>query len=167
VKKTTKITLILFLFLVALVVPLYSYTHPDTAQTETIQIKGNVNNPTTITLSQLKNYNPLNLQVTLSSSSRPTDNGVFNYTGTPLKDLLEQALMSANASSVYIQSADGYGTTLSTQEAMNPNTIFAYQKDNTPLTALKEGGEGPVRLIIGNDQFAQRWIRGVTVIEVR
>jgi DMSO/TMAO reductase YedYZ molybdopterin-dependent catalytic subunit len=166
-RKATKITLIIFLLLVALAVPLYYYTHPDTAQADTIQIRGNVGNPSTITLSELKNYTPLTLQVTLSSSSRPSDNGVFNYTGTPLKTLLEQAQVSANATSVYIQALDGYGTTIPIQDAMNPDTILAYQKDGAPLTALKDGGEGPVRLVIGSDQYAQRWVRGVATIEVR
>ncbi len=166
-KKTTKITLTLFLLLIALAVPLYIYTHPESMKTDTLQITGNVGNPVTIELSQLQNYGSLTMQVTLSSSSRPSDNGIFNYTGVVLSDLLEQAQMSANASSVYIQALDGYGTTISIQDAVNSNTILAYQKDSAPLIPLKEGGEGPIRLIIGADPYAQRWIRGVAVIEVR
>jgi DMSO/TMAO reductase YedYZ molybdopterin-dependent catalytic subunit len=49
---------------------------------------------------------------------------------------------------------------------VNQNTIIAYQKDGATLTALKAGGEGPLRLIIGNDQYAQRWVKGVVAIEV-
>jgi DMSO/TMAO reductase YedYZ molybdopterin-dependent catalytic subunit len=52
------------------------------------------------------------------------------------------------------------------QEAQNPNTIIAYQKNSEALTAIKAGGEGPLRLIIGGDQYAQRWVRGVAAIEV-
>jgi DMSO/TMAO reductase YedYZ molybdopterin-dependent catalytic subunit len=81
--------------------------------------------------------------------------------------LLEQAHVSANATSVYIQAADGYGTTISIQGSQNTNTILAYQKDGAPLTTLSAWGEGPIRLIIGNDEFAQRWIRGVAIIEVK
>ena len=102
----------------------------------------------------------------MSSSSRISDNGVFNYTGVTLRTLLEQANVSTNATSAYIQASDGYGTTIPIQDAMNQNTIIAYQKNGVPLMALKDDGEGPLRLIIGSDQYAQRWIRGVTIIEV-
>ena len=49
---------------------------------------------------------------------------------------------------------------------MSQKTIIAYQKDGAPLTPLKNGGEGPLRLIVGTDQYAQRWVRGVVSIQV-
>jgi DMSO/TMAO reductase YedYZ molybdopterin-dependent catalytic subunit len=165
-KKAAKIAIIIFILLIVAAVPLYYYTRPDSTQTNALQIKGKVNNPTTLTLSQLKTYPSTTMQVTLSSSSRPSDNGVFNYTGVPLRDLLNQAQTSDNATSVYIQASDGYGTTIPIQDAMNPNTIIAYQRNGSSLTALKDDGEGPLRLIIGSDQYAQRWVRGVAAIEV-
>lgn len=165
-KRTTKIAIVAFILLIVAAVPLYYYTRPDTAQTNVLQIKGKVNNPTTLTLSQLKTCPATSLEVTLSSSSRPSDNGIFNYTGIPLKDLLNEAQVSDNATSVYVQASDGYGTTIPIQDALNQNTIIAYQKNDAPLTALKDGGEGPLRLIIGSDQYAQRWVRGVAAIVV-
>jgi DMSO/TMAO reductase YedYZ molybdopterin-dependent catalytic subunit len=166
-KTAAKITLILFVLLVALAVPLYYYTRSTSVQEGTLQIKGQVSNPMNITLSQLQTtYTPLTIQVTLSSSSHASDNGVFNYTGIPLKDLLSQANVSPNATIVYIQASDGYGATITMQEATSQNTIIAYQKDGAPLSALKDGGEGPLRLIIGSDKYAQRWVRGVVAIEL-
>jgi DMSO/TMAO reductase YedYZ molybdopterin-dependent catalytic subunit len=165
-KQSTKLALALFIILVASAIPLYFYTHPAQVQEGTLQITGQVNNPLNITFSQLETYTPQTLQVTLSSSSRLSDNGVFNYTGVTLRTLFEQADVSANATSVYIQASDGYGTTIPINDAMNQNTIIAYQKDGAPLTALKNDGEGPLRLIIGSDQYAQRWVRGVVAIEV-
>jgi DMSO/TMAO reductase YedYZ molybdopterin-dependent catalytic subunit len=164
-KKSTKLALALFIILVVSAIPLYFYTRPAQVQEGTVQIKGQVKNPLTITFSQLENYTPRTLEVTLSSSSRISDNGVFNYTGVTLRTLLEQANVSANATSVYIQASDGYGTTIPIQDAMNQNTIITYQKNGAPLTELKDDGEGPLRLIIGSDQYAQRWIRGVVAIE--
>jgi DMSO/TMAO reductase YedYZ molybdopterin-dependent catalytic subunit len=165
-KKSTKITLALFIILVVSAVPLYLYTRPAQVKEGAVQIKGQVSNPLTITFSQLENYTPQTLEVTLSSSNPISDNGVFNYTGATLRTLLEQANLSANATSVYIQASDGYGTTIPIQDAMNQNTIIAYQKNGVPLTALKDDGEGPLRLIIGSDPYAQRWVRGVVAIEV-
>jgi DMSO/TMAO reductase YedYZ molybdopterin-dependent catalytic subunit len=165
-QKTTKITLIIFLFLVVAAVPLYFYTRPAAVQIGTIQITGQVNNPLNITFSQLQTYTQITIQVTLSSSSRLSDNGVFNYTGVTLKTLLEHAEFFANATSVYIQASDGYGTNISINDALNSNTIIAYQKNGSFLTPLKDDGEGPLRLIIGSDQYAQRWVRGVATIQV-
>jgi DMSO/TMAO reductase YedYZ molybdopterin-dependent catalytic subunit len=165
-KKTSKIALALIIVLVAAAVPLYFYTRPSPAPEGTLQITGKVSNPMNITFSQLQTYTPLTLQVTLSSSSQPSENGAFNYTGILLSTLLQKVGVSANATSVYIQASDGYGTTLSMQDAMNQKTIIAYQKDGASLTALKNGGEGPLRLIIGTDQYAQRWVRGVVSIQV-
>ena len=166
-KKSTKIVLVLFIFLIVAALPLYYYTRPETTQTDVLQVKGKVNNPIILTIGQLKTQPSTTVQVTLSSSSRPLDNGVYNYTGVQLPELLAQANIFDSASSIYIQASDGFGTTLSIQDAMNQNTIIAYRRNGLPLTALKDDGEGPLRLIIGSDQFAQRWVRGVVAIEVR
>jgi DMSO/TMAO reductase YedYZ molybdopterin-dependent catalytic subunit len=165
-KKSAKIVIAIFVLLIVAAVPLYVYTRPDTAQSGALQITGKVNTSTTLTLEQLKTYPAVTLQVTLTSSGTPSGNGVFNYTGVTLKDLLSHVQASANATSIYIQAQDGYGTTITIQDAQNQNTIIAYQKDGAPLTALKDGGEGPLRLIVGSDQYAQRWVRGVVAIEV-
>jgi DMSO/TMAO reductase YedYZ molybdopterin-dependent catalytic subunit len=166
-KKTTKIALIVFLLLIVAAVPLYYFTRPDAAQpADSLQLKGKVNNPQTLTLTELEAFPSITIQVTLSSSSHQEDNGVFNYTGVPLNDLLRQAGTYSDASSVFIQASDGYGATLTMQEALSQNTFIAYQKDGTSLSLLKDGGEGPLRLIIGSDTYAQKWVRGVVAIEV-
>ena len=164
--KSAKIAIVTFVLLIVAAVPLYYYTRPEAVAEGTLQIKGQISNPLNVTLSELQSYTPTTIQVTLSSSSRVQDNGVFNYTGVALKDLLNQAQASVNATCVYIQAQDGYGTTIPIQDAQNPNTIIAYQKDGAPLTPLKNDGEGPLRLIIGSDQYAQRWVRGVIELVV-
>ncbi|MCW4017112.1 MAG: molybdopterin-dependent oxidoreductase [Candidatus Bathyarchaeota archaeon] len=166
-KKANKIAIIALAVIVAVTVPVYLVMRQNAGIEGSIQIKGAVGNAGNFTYNQLEAFAPVTVQVELSSSSRPADNGVFNYRGVPLKVLLEEAQVSADATSVYVQASDGYGTTIPIQDAQNSGTILAYQKDGAPLTALSEGGEGPIRLIIGADEFAQRWVRGVSVIEVR
>jgi len=166
-KKANKIALVTLVVLVLVTVPVYVYMRQNAGTQGSILIKGKVVNPGNFTYSQLEAFAPATVQVMLTSSSHAQDNGVFNYTGVPLWVVLEEADTFENATSVYIQAADGYGTTITIADAQNANTILAYQKDGAALTALSTGGEGPIRLIIGNDEFAQRWIRGVSVIEVR
>ncbi|MCW4010333.1 MAG: molybdopterin-dependent oxidoreductase [Candidatus Bathyarchaeota archaeon] len=166
-KKANKIALVALVVLVLVTVPVYVYMRQNSGTEGSILIKGKVGNPGNFTYSQLEGFAPVTVQVTLSSSGHAQDNGVFNYTGVPLGVVLEEADAFENATSVYLQAADGYGTTIPIADAKAANTILAYQKDGAALTALVEGGEGPLRLIIGNDQFAQRWIRGVSIIDVR
>jgi DMSO/TMAO reductase YedYZ molybdopterin-dependent catalytic subunit len=165
-KKASKLALIALLIIVAVTIPTYIYVRQNAGTEGNIQIKGTVGNPGNFTYTQLKTFAPVTVTVTLTSSSHVADNGVFNYTGVPLNVLLAQAQISVNATSVYLQAADGYGTAIPIQDAQKANTILAYEKNGTTLTVFSAGGEGPFRLIIGDDQFAQRWVRGVSVIEV-
>lgn len=166
-KKNTKFALLVFLALIVAAIPLYYLAVPDAAQPEgTLLIKGQVNCPANFTFTELESFQAATLHVTLTSSSRLKDNGDFNYTGVRLNDLLNIVEPYENATSIYIQASDGYGTTLNLQEARSKNVIIAYLKDGEKLSLLKDGGEGPFRLIIGDDEYAQRWTRGVTVIEV-
>ncbi|MCW3984017.1 MAG: molybdopterin-dependent oxidoreductase [Candidatus Bathyarchaeota archaeon] len=167
-KKSNKFALIVFFALIVAAIPLYYLALPDASQPEeTLLIKGKVNCPTNVTFTELESFQAVTLHVTLTSSSRLKDNGDFNYTGVRLNDLLNLVEPYENATSIYIQASDGYGTTLSLQEARGENVIIAYLKDGQKLSLLKDGGEGPLRLIIGDDEFAQRWTRGVVVIEAR
>jgi DMSO/TMAO reductase YedYZ molybdopterin-dependent catalytic subunit len=165
-RNASKIAIIALIVLTVVTVPVYFYMRQNAGNEGSILITGAVMSPGNFTFSQLEAFSPVSVQITLSSSSHVTDNGIFNYTGVALKVLLEQAGTFPNATSVYVQAADGYGTTIPLADAQSANTILAYQKDSAALTALSAGGEGPLRLIIGNDQYAQRWIRGVSVIEV-
>ena len=166
-RKANKIAITALIIIIAVTVPVYFYMRQNAGTEGSIQIRGVVSNPRNFTYSQLEAFSPVTVQVTLSSSSKPADNGNFTYTGVSLNALLEQAHISANATSIYIQAADGYGATIPIQDAQKANTILAYQKDGASMNALSAGDEGPIRLIIGTDQYAQRWVRGVSVIEVR
>ncbi len=164
-KKATKIALTVFFILIVAAIPLYYYTRPDATQPEdTLQIRGKVSNPANFTLAQLKSYPATTLQVTVKGHQG--DNGVYSYTGVTLKELLNQAQVSSSAKSVYIQASDGYGTTLTIEKSQKDNVFIAYQKDDAALSLLKDGGEGPYRLIIADDEYAQTWVRGVVAIEV-
>jgi len=166
-KKASKIVIVIFVLLIVAAVPLYYYSRPTAMHVGTIQISGNINNPVNLNFSQLETYPSSTIQVTLTSSGSPSNNGDYSYTGVPLKDLLDQVQVTANATSVYVQASDGYGATLTIEEAMDQNTIIAYAKDGIALAALQNGGEGPARLIIGSDQYAQRWVKGVAAIQVK
>jgi len=164
-KKSTKIALVVFIVLIIAVIPLYYYTRPDASQpTGTLQIRGKVGNPANLTYTQLEAYPAITLQVTINGHQG--ENGVYSYTGVTLKELLTGAQAASNATSIYIQASDGYGTTLTMQEAQKDNVFIAYEKEGATLSPFSDGGEGPYRLVMGDDEYAQRWVRGVVAIEV-
>jgi DMSO/TMAO reductase YedYZ molybdopterin-dependent catalytic subunit len=165
-KQSSKAVIVVFAVLVVLAVPLYYHTRPEAVETGTIQIAGNVNTTQNVSLAQLESYPTTTIRAKLTSGGNPSDNGVFNYTGVLLRDLLSQAQVSANATSIYIQASDGYGATISIKDAQSESTLIAYKKDGNSLVPLKSGGEGPFRLVIGGDVYAQRWVKGVIVLKV-
>jgi DMSO/TMAO reductase YedYZ molybdopterin-dependent catalytic subunit len=165
-KSNTKLVIAFFALLIVALIPLYYYALPTNASAGTLQIKGNVGNPLNLTFAEIESLPQVTVQNTLVSSGSPKENGVFNYTGVLLKDLLNLAQASGNASSLYVQASDAYGTTLTLKDAQNNSTLLAYAKDDAPLSDLKNGGEGPLRLVIGGDKYAQRWVKGVVSITV-
>ncbi|MDT8781641.1 MAG: molybdopterin-dependent oxidoreductase [Candidatus Bathyarchaeota archaeon] len=165
-KKATRTVLIAIFILVIVAIPLYHYTRPDSTQPGTLIVKGKVNNPLNLTITQLEEYPSVTIRLTLTSSSREEDNGIFNYTGVLIKDLINQAQTKDDTKSVYVQASDGYGTTISLQDIETKNIIIAYEKDGAQLKPFKDNGEGPFRLIIADEQYAQRWVRDVVSLEV-
>ena len=171
-KKISKIAIAAFIILLAVFVPAYYLTHQNSG-TEgivegSIQIRGNVAHPQKLTYSQIEDFAPVTVNVKVSSLN-PNENGSFTYTGVPLNAVLNQARVSQNARSVYILASDGFSVTISLQEAQQDNTILAYQKNGEALTPfLPTGrGEGPIRLVIGQDSTLSRWVKEVAIIEVQ
>ena len=79
-----------------------------------------------------------------------------NWTGLLLSDLLNQAQLIPEVSSIQFTASDGYKVTIPIELAMQPQTIIAYQKDGQPL------GEG-LRLILAGSNGAA-WISLITTI---
>lgn len=168
-RKSNKIVLVAVAILIAVTIPIYFYVRETSGVEGSIQVKGAVSAPQNFTYGQIENLPQTTVQVKISSDYRWWENGTFNYTGVPLITLLEQAQISPNATSVLIQAPDGFAVTLSIQEVNKTNVILAYQKDGQQLSPFSKGGmgEGPIRLVIGDDHFTSRWVKDVSVIEVQ
>src|SRR6056297_1410291 len=67
-----------------------------------------------------------------------------------------------------VKEVDGYTVALTAKEVkVDDNVYLVYQSDGKPLKGKKEGGTGPYRLVIKNDQFGQRWCKFVTEVNVK
>lgn len=165
--KGTRTAVIVFVLLVAVAVPLYFFSRPVDVQEGALQVRGNVNNPLNLTMNEIEDLPSSDMKATLDSATHVEDEGNFTYTGVTVASILELAEVSEDASSVLIQSIDTYAITLSVDEIMeNPKIILVYQQDGQALASHAEGENGPLRLIIGSDEFAQRWVTSVVLLEI-
>jgi DMSO/TMAO reductase YedYZ molybdopterin-dependent catalytic subunit len=166
-KKSSKIVIALFIALIVIEVPLYFVVHPANAPKGYLQIKGNVSNPLNMTISDIQAMPSVDLTAKLTSSGSPQENGVFNYTGVTLWSLLEKAGVSEDATSAYVIASDSYGAVISIKELKdNPKIIIAYMEGGQMIQSQAGGGYGPLRLVIGSDAYANRWVKWVVSITV-
>jgi len=122
----------------------------------------------TYTLDDIEAMDYVEADVSLSSSSFDNVEGTFR--GVPVRALLNDADASLleGASQIVAQAEDNYVTAFSAEEAVEDDSIIiAYSMDGKGLGTMDGGGTGPFRLIVMGDEFANRSVRWLTIIEVR
>ncbi|MBO0707248.1 MAG: molybdopterin-dependent oxidoreductase [Candidatus Dormibacteraeota bacterium] len=102
-----------------------------------IQIRGMVANPTTLTLSNLRSMPATTITLTQECISNLVGGGQIStgtFTGVPLRHLLDLARPQPGASMLGFTAADGYTETLDLQTATTDTQILvAYDLDGRPL----------------------------------
>ncbi|MGD0450415.1 MAG: molybdopterin-dependent oxidoreductase [Candidatus Bathyarchaeia archaeon] len=84
------------------------------------------------------------------------------WQGVLLSDLLKEAGISPNATTLIFSASDGYTTELPINYVMQNNIFLAYKMNNITLPAA---AGWPFMLIVPN-QYGYKWIRWVTQIDV-
>lgn len=113
-----------------------------------------------VSLQDIADLPAMTINTTLRSSTA-SDRDV-SYTGLPLKDVLEAFLPGAleKAGAVITRAADGYTVALQAQEVRQANNVYlVYAEDNIWLPPREEGGPGPMKTIVAQDTFGQRWCK--------
>ncbi len=101
-----------------------------------------------------------------TSDSGPVEH---TYTGVPLKNVIKEVGINLeDKSQVIVKAIDGYTVALTAKEVREDDNVYlVYKSDDNLLKSKKEGGTGPYRLVIRNDQFGQRWCKFVTEVNVK
>ena len=101
-----------------------------------------------------------------TSDSGPVEH---TYTGVPLKNVIKGVGINLeDKNQVVVKAVDGYTVALTAKEVREDDNVFlVYKSDGNLLKSKKEGGTGPYRLVIRNDQFGQRWCKFVTEVNVK
>ena len=143
----------------------------EPARTESFAIKGNVDDPATITLADLRHETPTTVEISQKTNHGPLTG---KFTGVPLWTLLEKAGVTLEGGKkndllrhyLVVAAGDGYSTVLSLGEIApefgNAQAIVAYERDGKPI----EGATGFARLIVPGDKAAGRAISAISTIEV-
>lgn len=122
----------------------------------------------TFTLEEIKAMQSVSVEKEIVSSSHADDQGTF--TGVPLRALLDGADPGwrENAAQIAARAEDGFVVAYTVDEVeKDDNFLVVYEKNGRQLAGKKDGGTGPLRLIIQNDDFGNRSVKYLAQIEVR
>ena len=137
----------------------------DAAQLE-IYLAGNL--AATFTMDQVKALPAIELQKEIVSSSQENQSGLF--TGVALRTLLDAADpdWQSYGDMVSTRASDGFVSAFSVEEvAADDNIMVAYAIDGQPLGTQAEGGVGPFRIVIRDDEFGNRSTYWLCRLEVQ
>ena len=125
-----------------------------------LSIEGLVENPFTQRYSDLLSY-PAKTEIVMLRCVEGWS-GVGEWTGIPLRDILEEAKIRHNARTVVFYSVDGYSASLSVEDSLSDNVMLSYKLNGEALP--KEHGY-PLRLVV-EGKYGYKWIKWVTHIKI-
>jgi len=120
---------------------------------------------TSVDLSAMKSAS---FKAVIRSSSE--GNSEAEFTGVPVMDLVKKAYpaIADGYKAIIVKAEDGYQTILTKEEAeLADNAYICYLMNGAPIKSKAQKGHGPLRLIIRNDEFGQRWVKYVNRIEIK
>ena len=134
---------------------------PDIDITEwTLEVVGLVDNPLILTYEDILEY-PSVTQVT-HLYCMPGYEGTGEWTGVPVKYILERAGYSESTVSVIFHAADEYTSSIDLETALQEDTILAYKMNGV---ILPEEHGYPLRLVIP-DKLGYKWVKWIVKIEL-
>jgi DMSO/TMAO reductase YedYZ molybdopterin-dependent catalytic subunit len=130
-----------------------------------LRVSGLFENPTELTLDQLRAYEPMDQFVTLECISNPVAGDLIStqrWTGVSLQRLLEDLRPSSEATHLRLDAADGFYEYVALETIrQDPRVMLAYAWDGVPLAP----GHGfPLRIYIPN-VFGMKQPKWITSVE--
>lgn len=132
-----------------------------------LEVGGKVARGRTYAYDDLVALQPIEQETTLMCISNGLDAGLMsnaNWTGLPLRALLDAAGPAAGVVAVKLTGADGYTDTIPIAKAMEPTTLLVYRMNGEPL-APRHGY--PVRVIVPGlyGEKSVKWVTGIELVD--
>lgn len=84
------------------------------------------------------------------------------WSGAPIEAVLEMSGVQPDAQRIILRSADGYGTTISLEDARDPANFLAYELEGEPVPVLHGF---PLRAVFP-EKYGSYWVKWLVEIEV-
>jgi len=129
-------------------------------------VDGLVSNPLTLTYNDLLDMPSKTVRARLWCVDDPTGASArtHDWTGVPLKDILETAGISDIAVKIAFYAADAYSTDLTPETALRDDIIIAYKKDGKFISKTDDGYP-PTQMVVPG-KYGYKWIKFLIHIEV-
>lgn len=166
--KKNRCWFIIFVIVIILLTILFYFLNNDFSDKQEVQedsiiIKYDDSN-CKISLKELKNINNTTFDTIIRSTS--IKNKKVKYTGVELALLFKTLNLNIEQiNKIIVISSDSYRITLSKEELTKKNNVFlVYKKNNRFIKDINDSIKGSFHLIIRQDYFSQRWVKGVNRI---
>lgn len=129
-----------------------------------LEIDGLVEHPRTYGFDDLMALTSTTQDTTLECISNQVGDGLISnasWTGVPLRDLLNTAVLKPGIKRVLLRAVDGYTDAIELEKALEPTTLVAYRMNGQPLP---HHHGYPVRIIVPG-RFGEKNVKWVTRIE--
>jgi len=130
-----------------------------------LEVGGLVSTPLSLTLDEIRARPAVSQVVTMQCISNPIGGdltGTSLWTGTRLKDLLDEAGLAPGAQELAIESADGFYESVAMDDLLDERTLLVYAMNGVPLP--REHGF-PLRIYIP-DRYGMKQPKWITRMEV-
>ncbi len=122
-------------------------------------VKVNSEEIKTFTLLELKEFGSVDFEANLKTNGKEAEKHM--YTGIPLKKVYDSLDINYNDfSALEVTAVDGYVVMVDIKKLIEEDNIYlTYKRDGEVIQSKKDGGKGPIQMIISKDKISQYWCK--------
>jgi DMSO/TMAO reductase YedYZ molybdopterin-dependent catalytic subunit len=120
------------------------------------------------TIDELKAFPPFTAQKDIVSGKHDDESGVF--TGAPIEAVLDDAAPGWQGSykEFIFRAEDAFTSSVFASDIdKGDNVIVVYEQDGAPIPGSADGGKGPLRILVVDDEFGNRSAQMVVSVEMK
>jgi DMSO/TMAO reductase YedYZ molybdopterin-dependent catalytic subunit len=122
----------------------------------------------TYTVDDLKKFPPFEIRKDIASGKHDDESGLFK--GAPLEDILDDAVpdWKGKYKEFIFRAEDAFTSSVFASDVeKGDNVIIVYAQDGAPLPGSADGGKGPLRALIADDEFGNRSAQMLVSVELK
>jgi DMSO/TMAO reductase YedYZ molybdopterin-dependent catalytic subunit len=125
-----------------------------------LKVTGKVEHELSLTYDEIRSLPKVTATPTLVCPGYFKDTATWS--GAPIAAVLDMAGVLPDAKSLIMRAADGYATTISLEDALQPENFLAYELEGQPVPVLHGF---PLRVVLP-DKYGSLWVKWLVELEV-